>query len=304
VLIQRRWLVDGALLLVAVVWGSSYLTAKDLVTTQTVLAVLALRFGLGTVGVALFAGVRLKAQEVRIGVVLGAILSLVFVFETFGVTRTSATNAGLIISLTLVLTPLVDRACVPRRFYLAAILAMLGVALLTQGNGLSTPSLGDLLMLLAAAARAVHITAMHRLSADRPIDSRRLTLIQLGTVALVFLVASLFVGDGVADTAGALTVGGWIELVYLALACTVLAFCVQMWAVRRTSPARVSLLLGTEPIWAAAVGVALAGDRLTTVGAAGAVLIFAATTWGRRLEETAREQRARGTTLDPLPVVA
>lgn len=296
---ERRWLVDAALLLVAVVWGSSYLTAKDLVGTETVLAVLALRFGLGTLGVALFAGVRLKAQEVRVGVVLGVILSLVFVLETFGITRTSATNAGLIISLTLVMTPLVARSRVPPTFYVAAMLATLGVALLTQGNGINAPSLGDLLILLAALARAVHITAMHRMSADKPIDSRRLTLIQLATVALVFFAASLFVGDGVADTVGRLTPQGWIELAYLALACTVLAFCVQMWAVRRTSPARVGLLLGTEPMWAAAVGIALAGDRLTPVSATGAALILLATTWGRRIEVRSREQPTCG--LDPLP---
>jgi drug/metabolite transporter (DMT)-like permease len=83
-----------------------------------------------------------------VGVVLRVILSLVFVLETFGITRTSATNAGLIISLTLVMTPLVARSRVPPTFYVAAMLATLGVALLTQGNGINAPSLGDLLMLL------------------------------------------------------------------------------------------------------------------------------------------------------------
>jgi drug/metabolite transporter (DMT)-like permease len=284
----HRGVVDGALLLVAIVWGTSYLTAKSLVTTETVLAVLALRFAIAAAGVALFTGLRLTAREVRVGAILGLILSVVFVLETFGVTGTSATNAGLIISLTLVITPLVDRGSVPRRFYGAALLAVVGVALLTQGQGFSSPSLGDVLMLLAAIARAVHVTAMHRLSAGEPVDSRSLTLVQLGTVALAFLVASAFIGDGVVTTIGGLTAEGWAQLAYLALACTVLAFCVQMWAVRRTSPARVGLLLGTEPVWAAAVGIALAGDQLTVVSGAGAALILVATMYGRRIEEGAR----------------
>lgn len=56
----------------------------------------------------------------------------------------------------------------------------------------------------------------------------------------------------------------------------------QMWAVRKTSPSRVSLLLGTEPLWAAAAGIAIGGERLGTLGLLGALLVLVGTTWGRR----------------------
>ncbi len=39
----------------------------------------------------------------------------------------------------------------------------------------------------------------------------------------------------------------------------------------------VSLLLGTEPLWAAAVGLTLGGDRLTPAGLAGAALVLVGT---------------------------
>lgn len=74
----------------------------------------------------------------------------------------------------------------------------------------------------------------------------------------------------------------WILVVYLAVACTVFAFFVQMWAVRRTSPARVSMLLGTEPLWAAVVGISLGGDPLTVFVVAGAILVLAGTAAGTR----------------------
>ncbi len=61
----------------------------------------------------------------------------------------------------------------------------------------------------------------------------------------------------------------------------------QMWSVRRTSPSRVSLLLGTEPLWAAAVGIALGGERLGVLGLLGAVLVLAGTAWGRRRADAA-----------------
>ncbi|MBB5928077.1 hypothetical protein FHS34_003540 [Streptomyces echinatus] len=62
-------------------------------------------------------------------------------------------------------------------------------------------------------------------------------------------------------------------------------------AVRRTSPSRVSLLLGTEPVWAAAVGIAVGGDRPGVPGLLGAVLVLAGTAWGRTTAD-----RERGTT--------
>ena len=48
-----------------------------------------------------------------------------------------------------------------------------------------------------------------------------------------------------------------------------------------------SLLLGTEPVWAAVVGVALDGDVLGPIGILGVVLVLAGTMWGQRLELTA-----------------
>ena len=43
-LAPRAWLTDLPVLLVAVVWGASYLAAKDITTARTVIAVLVLRF--------------------------------------------------------------------------------------------------------------------------------------------------------------------------------------------------------------------------------------------------------------------
>jgi drug/metabolite transporter (DMT)-like permease len=283
--------VDLALVAVAAAWGSSYLAAKDVVDPDGVVAFLAIRFALAAVGLAIVVAARLRRitrAEVALGVVLGTILSAVLVLETFGITMTSATNAGLIISLTIVMTPLVDRwvrgTHLPSAFYGATAVAVCGVALLVQSRGISAPRLGDLLILLAAAARAVHVTAIAHLSQRCAPDSARVTLVQLCTALSVFVALSPWTGRSVVQVGHQMTWRSWLLTIYLALACTVAAFLVQMWAVRRSSPARVSLMLGTEPLWAAAIGVVLAHDPLTFVGVAGAALVLVGTNWGRVLE--------------------
>jgi drug/metabolite transporter (DMT)-like permease len=76
----------------------------------------------------------------------------------------------------------------------------------------------------------------------------------------------------------------WLDLLYLAAACTVFAFLVQLWAVRKTSAARVSLLLGTEPVWAVLIGVTVGTETLGWIGIVGAVLIVGASYRAQAIE--------------------
>lgn len=275
-----------ALLAVALVWGSSYLAAQQIVTADTVIAMLILRFGVAAVGLAVLLAprlLRLTREELLFGMVFGAVLSVVLILETYGLTKTSASNAGLIISLTMVLTPVLGRRRPPAAFYPAAATAVAGVAVLGSG-GFAGLGSGDMLIVLAAVARAVHLTVIERISYPRALDPARTTLVQLVTALVAFLLLAPVTGRGVVDVAGTLDARGWLLTLYLALGCTVFAFLIQMWAVRRTSSARVSLLLGTEPLWAATFGLVVGGDPLTVVGVVGAVLILVGVNWARAVE--------------------
>ncbi|WP_219814192.1 MULTISPECIES: DMT family transporter [unclassified Rathayibacter] len=287
-----RFRVDLLLLVVAASWGSTYFAAKELVTDSSVMALLGSRMTLAALCLAVIVAARrhrITAAEWRVGVTIGALLATIFALETYGIAGTSATNAGLIISLTIVITPILDSAVskrrLPGRFLLACLVAVVGVALLAGNGALRPLSPGDLLILGAAVVRAVHVTSMHRLSARAPMDSLRLTTVQLGTCAVVFSAASLVVGVPIPEYVAGLDPVGAGLFLYLVLVCTVFGFLVQTWAVRRTSPSRVSLLLGTEPVWAAVVGVALARDPIAPVGFLGIALILVGTAWGRSLEQ-------------------
>jgi drug/metabolite transporter (DMT)-like permease len=284
---------DAVLMAVALVWGSSYLVAKDLTAAAPVVVVLALRYVISAVALGFVcrrAHARVSgAREVAVGVLLGCTQAAVLTLETFGVAATTATNAGLIISLTVIFTPLLDgvwtRRPLPAPFFVAAAVGVVGVGLLVSGGGFRAPGWGDGLMLAAAAVRAVHVSLIGRLTSDRPYSSLTLTTVQavVGAVILSAVAAPRLVGAVVHLPSAA-----WLQLTYLALGCTVFAFLAQTWAVRRTSPSRASLLMGTEPVWAVAVGVVVGGEALTTVTAVGAVLIVTATYVGQHVERVHR----------------
>ncbi|MFR9797650.1 DMT family transporter [Streptomyces sp. MS06] len=293
---------DPVLLLVALVWGSSYLSAQTAAAALPVLTVLFARYllsGLVCLGLVSAGGRgsgrgrrRWTGDEVRAGLPLGLTQAAVLVVETYGVAHTTAANAGLIISLTIVLTPLLDRsghrAGLPASFYAAAGVCVLAIALLMSGNGFQAPRAGDLLMLAAAGVRAGHVALVGRLTAARPVRPLHLTTVQTLVGTALFLPAAAPRLSGLVAAPAAV----WAQLLYLALFCSVFAFLAQTWAVQRTSASRASLLLGTEPVWAAAVGVALGGERFTVLTGLGAALMVAGTSWGQAVE---RAHRTTGT---------
>ncbi|TFC95666.1 EamA family transporter [Cryobacterium sinapicolor] len=298
-----RYRIDAVLLLVALVWGGSYLAAKILTEQASVGAVLSLRFLVAALALLLIWALsrprRPTRTELAVGGLLGLTQAAILWLETAGVAVTSATNAGLIISLTIILTPILEsvaaRNWLPRSFFVAAVLAVVGVALLVSGNGFRTPNPGDLLMLAAALVRALHVTMVGRLtradSAGRRPGTLTITLVQAAVGALVFTAAD---APGTLQAIGAFGPAAWLGVLYLGLACSVFAFLAQTWAIRHTSAARASLLMGTEPVWAVLVGVSLGSERLGLVAVLGAGLIIAGTSWGQRVEQGHRLRAVPG----------
>ncbi|RAN70718.1 hypothetical protein B5P43_35160 [Bacillus sp. SRB_336] len=269
--------------------GASYLVAKDLTAAASVPAVLGWRFLVASLALGALWLWRVRrrpgAAELWTGALLGLTQAAVLFLKTYGVAQTRAANAGLIISLTVVFTPLIDSAAarrwLPPGFFVAAVVSVVGVALLVSGDGFRTPKRGDLLMLAAAAVRACHVTLLGALTRGRPHSSVTVTLIQ----SVVCAMAGIGLDPtGMVAAAFAFGPSGWLGVLFLGLACSVFAILVQLRAVRRTSASRASLLMGTEPVWAVLAGVLFAGEAPGWLGALGAALIVGGCCAGQRIE--------------------
>lgn len=285
--------IDALLLAVAAVWGASFLAAKDLSAEVGVPNAVALRFLVAVVATGLICVARRerlpRGRGLAVAITLGASQAAIIGLETWGVHLTSATNAGLLISLALVATPVLEsiaaRNWLPRSYFVAAVCAVVGVALLVSGDGWRAPNPGDALVLAAAAVRAVHVTASARLTRGRQDGTLGVIFVQMIVCAAGF---SALAGPALPSAVATLSPAGWAQVGFLGLLCSVFAFAVQLWAVRRTSAARASILMGTEPVWALLVGVALAGEPIGVFGLAGAALIVAASYAGQAIERRHR----------------
>ncbi len=286
--------VDLVLLAVAMVWGASYLSAKAITPFATVPAMLSVRFGIATLAMIVIWLIRRKKfsrTDVILGIVFGLTQSAIMTVETYGLKITSATNAGLLISLTIIFTPIMESAWkkrwLPKSFFLAAVGAIVGVALLVTGNGIQEPNWGDVLLFVAAIVRAVHVTAQGVLTKNRDASSFNMILLQCLTATVVFFVVDI---PGAFDAINTFGPAQWAGTLFLALFCSVFAFVAQLWAIRRTSASRSSLLLATEPIWAVIIAVLFGGETLAVLGIVGAAVIIFSTYIGQGIESKHRER--------------
>lgn len=281
---RPSWLAEAMLLLVSVVWGASYGLAKTAVIFYPVLGFLAVRFCL--TAILLLPSWRglskaQLAQGMKVGIPLGVILLAIFISETYGVSLTLASNAALLISMCVVFTPFVEWIVLRARpslvSFVAAGVSLLGAWLLTSGVSLSF-NLGDGLILLAALLRAVMVTYTNKLTQGKQIPSLFLTSVQTGVVGLGCLFLGIIIlPGGLPPLPRDPTF--WYATAFLVLFCTLFAFFAQNYALRRTSPTRVSLLMGSEPVFGALFAVYWLNESLSVIGWIGGAMIVAASLW-------------------------
>jgi drug/metabolite transporter (DMT)-like permease len=284
--------VDVLLLATAIFWGGSYLAAKDLTEHASVNSILAFRFTAAALIMTLIVlarGNKFSKADWQLGALYGVAVGTIMQIETNGIKLTSATNAGLIISLTIIFTPILEsiwsRSWLPRKFFIAAVGAIVGVALLVSGNGFKEPNFGDLLMLGAAVLRAITTTAQGKLAEGRKVSSFNVTVVQLTVCGLSYLAIDF---GGTVNLITEFETAQWLNMAFLVLLCTVFGFVALQYGILRTSPSRASLLLSTEPIWAVLTATVFGGEQLFFVGFIGAALIIGCSYWGLGIEKRHR----------------
>jgi drug/metabolite transporter (DMT)-like permease len=186
---------------------------------------------------------------------------------------TSASKAGFITGLYVPFVPIIGGLVyrkLPRMSELVGVvIACAGMLLLTVERDIFDISRGDLLVAGCAVAYACHILILGRFAPKSNLGV--LTVSQIATGAL--LGAATF--WWVEPVRIAWTFNVWVALAVTSLLATALAFSVQTWAQRWSSPTRTVLIFALEPVFAWVTSYVVAGEVLSHRAMAGAALILA-----------------------------
>ena len=268
---RRPSVAYAALACAALLFGSTFVVIKEAVATLPPLAFVGWRF---LVGATLLTALVVPKGKVlwRDGLAAGVFLFAGYALQTAGLVHTSASNSGLITGLYVVLTPLLAAVVARHRVrvwtVLGALLAFVGLGLLTVKKGVVLAT-GDLLTVGCAVAFAVHIVVLSRVAFRHPVIP--FTAVQLLVTAALALASSAVVEGLPLPTAPVLP-----SVVLTGVVVSGGAFLLQIWSQTVIGPARTAIILALEPAFAAAFAAWLLSERLDTAGWVGAGLILAA----------------------------
>ncbi len=278
--------------MVTAVWGWTFVLVKDAITQYPTLAFLELRFLLAALAMVVIVHKLPSRRELWVGFIAGTVLAGGYLFQTVGMTTTSPGNAGLITGLFVVFTPLIDRlfgVSLHRRTAIAVVLALVGTLMLTGGPaGIGT---GELLVGVCAVLYALHIVLLSQWSPS--LRAAPLAMVQMATCALWFTAS----GTPSLVHTQLPSPQVWFAIAITGVFASAVAFYIQTWAQAYLDASRTALILATEPAWALAASIVLAGQRLSALQAAGAALVLSAIVGhelGPLLERWRRKNRIEG----------
>ncbi|HYK90236.1 MAG TPA: DMT family transporter, partial [Acidobacteriota bacterium] len=239
---------DLALLVVTLIWGSTFTIVKKCLAQVSPLLFIALRFWVATVVtvVCMPRGLRgISFQTLRRGMLLSVLLVGGFIFQTIGLRGTTPSRSAFITSLAVVLVPVFGLMIFHHRpkpqTLLGVALAITGIALLTLTAIELKFRYGDLLTLICALVFALHMLFLGRYLPTS--DYRQLIILQLAggalicTAAMPMLETPFLVWD----------VSFTFYLFITGVLATGFAYYSQTRAQQYTTPNRTALIFSLEP---------------------------------------------------------
>lgn len=262
---------QGIILLIAVtmLWGTTFPLVKETVASISPSLLIALRAGLATVAFALHLR-DLNAKLLRDGALLGLLLFSSLTMQAIALQTLSANRAAFIASLYVILVPLAGKLLgkpVLRRRFLAALIALSGIGLMSWEGGL--PKGNELWILVDVIFSTCYILTLDSVTPHHPPLS--LTAVQLLVIAVL---ATLWTAPELLGQWEAIR-SNFFPILYLASVTALTTWLITI-AQNWVSAQETALIFTFEPVFAALISFFLLGETLGLRGCMGAAMVVGA----------------------------
>lgn len=202
---KKQWIADGLLLAAAIIWGSAFAVVKNTLDSVPPSMMIALRFGIA----ALISGVILRKHlrgltrgQVLMGLLVGVLTGLAYIVQTIGLQDTTAGKNAFLTTIYVLLVPFGSAVLfhekLGARRYVAAVLMLLGIGILSLDGESGGLNRGDVLTLVCGVLYAAQIISVGR--CNERMDTYALIVLEFAFAALTGLCWSLATERGDADT--------------------------------------------------------------------------------------------------------
>jgi drug/metabolite transporter (DMT)-like permease len=274
-----------ALLVVTVVWATTFPAMKALTAYFSPVWIIFLRFALAGLLLAPFLW-RAKRDDLVSGALLGLLLFFCFLFQVEGLALTSSNRNAFITGLNVLIVPLLGLLAgrpPGRRIVIALVLAVAGLAALCWDGG--AWGRGDTLALLGAFAFGLYITMLEARtrSATRLMTLTAAQVITVAVCAALWLLArevprtEIDTGQDFANYWAYIAngLGSYAyNFIYLGVVATAAIISLQTWGQRRTTANEAAVIYSFEPAAAAFFAYFWLGETMSGRGWIGAALLI------------------------------
>jgi drug/metabolite transporter (DMT)-like permease len=264
------------LLLVTLVWGTTFPLLKTASSTLSGVEISGIRFVLAAVCMAPF----MRKVPLRTwidGAVLGALALVSYVSQAYGMQFISSNRSAFLTSLAVLMVPFLGLFWGARLSTVtlgAAALACIGIGFMSWDGGAHW--LGDSATVLCALAYALYVIVLSQRSSGH--DSRQLTATQIAFMAIfsTLWIAGAGIGNDSLNTLTERLAPHGMILLYLGVVATAGMLWLQAVAQRQVPADKASVVYAMEPVFAALFAWLWLNELLSGRAALGAALVVAA----------------------------
>lgn len=267
------------------IYGSNFAFGQLLLESAPASVVSGLRFSLAGLALSPFLA-RLDPELIKPGVLVGLLLAFGYIGQSIALTTVAAGKVGFFCALSVLVCPILevifDKKKISPTLIGSAFFALLGVGLMELSHGMM-PGLGDLWALAQPLGFGTAYWLTSKTLRKHPKQTLALTALQtavVGAIATIWMVGSAAVSGSLLSgsfLAGVLAKpSAMLSLLYTGLFTTAFARIGETRALGKLSSSEASVLMATEPLWAAAFAALLVSEVITMAAVQGGCLIMIA----------------------------
>ncbi len=273
-----------AALFTIIIWGTTFISTKVLLTDFLPVEILFFRFVMGFAALLLVCPHRMKGVERRqeVTFVLAGLcgVCLYYLLENIALTYTMASNVGVIISVAPFFTAILSHLFMKLEgklrlnFFIGFVVAMAGVSLISfNGSELELNPMGDILAVLAAFVWACYSLLTKKISSfGYPVI---LTTRRTFFYGILFMVPALFFFNFRFGLERFMDMTYLFNLLYLGLGASALCFVTWNIAVKALGAVETSVYIYMVPVITVVTSELVLKEPVTWVSAVGTVLAVA-----------------------------
>jgi len=274
---RKRFIADGILFLVAILWGTTFVASKYILDSLTPLFIISFRFIIAFALMSVVFRKQLKTinkQELKGGMVVGVIFFIAFATQLIALQYTDAGKQAFLAGTYVVMVPFIvwglSKKRPDARTFIGAFICFVGIGLLTLDGSSMAISFGDGLTMFSSLFFAGHIisTAYY----VDTITPAKLTIVQFGTVAALSTVTA-FIFEPIPS---AIDTNALMALLYLSVLCTGIAYFLQTYAQKYTLSTHAAIILSLEAVFGSVLSLIIFKEVFTIKMVIGCMSILAA----------------------------